>query len=121
MRITGVITQGARRLGRSEFVKTYRVAYGDDGKTWKMIKAKGSKEDMVNPFIYIYYMELFDPSKDLSLFLKLSSVLTAFPWQHRQQVVHGERLLSTNRGRVCPHLPTALLGTLHPAHGAAGL
>ncbi|XP_030210788.1 EGF-like repeat and discoidin I-like domain-containing protein 3 isoform X1 [Gadus morhua] len=47
MRITGVITQGARRLGRSEFVKTYRVAYGDDGKTWRMIKAKGSKEDML--------------------------------------------------------------------------
>ncbi|KAG7277793.1 hypothetical protein CRUP_026094 [Coryphaenoides rupestris] len=47
MRITGVITQGARRLGRSEFVKTYRVAYSDDGKTWKMVKAKGSKEDML--------------------------------------------------------------------------
>ena len=51
MRITGVITQGARRLGRSEFVKTYRVAYGDDGKTWRMIKAKGSKEDLVNLFL----------------------------------------------------------------------
>ena len=54
MRITGVITQGARRLGRSEFVKTYRVAYGDDGKTWRMVKAKGSKEDMVNIFFYVY-------------------------------------------------------------------
>lgn len=47
MRVTGLITQGAKRIGSPEYVKSYKVAYSDDGKTWRTYKVKGRDEDMV--------------------------------------------------------------------------
>ncbi|XP_076727620.1 EGF-like repeat and discoidin I-like domain-containing protein 3 [Callospermophilus lateralis] len=47
MRVTGVITQGAKRIGSPEYIKSYKIAYSNDGKTWTMYKVKGSNEDMV--------------------------------------------------------------------------
>ncbi|XP_040010635.1 EGF-like repeat and discoidin I-like domain-containing protein 3 [Xiphias gladius] len=48
MRVTGLITQGAKRIGSPEYVKSYKVAYSDDGKTWRTYKVKGKDEDMVD-------------------------------------------------------------------------
>lgn len=47
MRVTGLITQGAKRIGSPEYVKSYKVASSDDGKTWRTYKVKGTDEDMV--------------------------------------------------------------------------
>ncbi|XP_009586132.1 PREDICTED: EGF-like repeat and discoidin I-like domain-containing protein 3, partial [Fulmarus glacialis] len=47
MRVTGVITQGAKRIGSPEYVKSYKIAYSNDGKSWTMYKVKGTNEDMV--------------------------------------------------------------------------
>lgn len=47
MRVTGVITQGAKRIGSPEYVKSYKVAYSDDGKTWRTYKVKGTEEDII--------------------------------------------------------------------------
>uniref|UniRef100_A0A8C8RW32 EGF like repeats and discoidin domains 3 n=1 Tax=Pelusios castaneus TaxID=367368 RepID=A0A8C8RW32_9SAUR len=47
MRITGVITQGAKRIGSPEYIKSYKIAYSNDGKSWATYKVKGSNEDMV--------------------------------------------------------------------------
>ncbi|MBN3297114.1 EDIL3 protein, partial [Amia calva] len=47
MRVTGLITQGAKRIGSPEYVKSYKVAYSDDGKTWRTYKVKGTDEDMI--------------------------------------------------------------------------
>ncbi|XP_067114807.1 EGF-like repeat and discoidin I-like domain-containing protein 3 [Osmerus mordax] len=47
MRVTGAITQGARRRGSSEFVKSYKMAYSDDGRTWRMAKVQGSTQDRI--------------------------------------------------------------------------
>ncbi|XP_021235778.1 EGF-like repeat and discoidin I-like domain-containing protein 3 isoform X2 [Numida meleagris] len=47
MRVTGVITQGAKRIGSPEYVKSYKIAYSNDGKSWAMYKVKGTNEDMV--------------------------------------------------------------------------
>ena len=47
MRVTGVITQGAKRIGSPEYIKSYKIAYSNDGKAWTMYKAKGTNEDMV--------------------------------------------------------------------------
>lgn len=32
MRVTGVITQGAKRIGSPEYIKSYKIAYSNDGK-----------------------------------------------------------------------------------------
>lgn len=47
MRVTGLITQGAKRIGSPEYIKSYKVAYSDDGKTWRTYKVKGKDGDMV--------------------------------------------------------------------------
>lgn len=47
MRVTGLITQGAKRIGSPEYIKSYKVAYSDDGKTWKTYKVKGKDEDII--------------------------------------------------------------------------
>lgn len=48
MRITGVITQGAKRIGSPEYIKSYKIAYSNDGKLWATYKVKGTTEDMVS-------------------------------------------------------------------------
>ncbi len=45
--MTGLITQGAKRIGSPEYVKSYKVAYSEDGKAWSMFKVKDTEEDMV--------------------------------------------------------------------------
>lgn len=57
MRVTGLITQGAKRIGSPEYVKSYKVAYSDDGKTWRTYKVKGKDEDMVS-LVYAYLYQL---------------------------------------------------------------
>ncbi|KAG9353576.1 hypothetical protein JZ751_011695, partial [Albula glossodonta] len=47
MRVTGLITQGAKRIGSPEYVKSYKVAFSDDGKTWRTYKVKATDEDMI--------------------------------------------------------------------------
>uniref|UniRef100_A0A8C3RRJ8 EGF like repeats and discoidin domains 3 n=1 Tax=Chelydra serpentina TaxID=8475 RepID=A0A8C3RRJ8_CHESE len=47
MRVTGVITQGAKRIGSPEYIKSYKIAYSNDGKSWVTYKVKGTNEDMV--------------------------------------------------------------------------
>ncbi|KAK7120917.1 hypothetical protein R3I94_020790 [Phoxinus phoxinus] len=47
MRVTGLITQGAKRIGSPEYVKSYKVAYSEDGKAWSVFKVKDTDEDMM--------------------------------------------------------------------------
>ena len=55
MRVTGVITQGAKRIGSPEYIKSYKIAYSNDGKAWTMYKAKGTNEDMVRLPCHAYW------------------------------------------------------------------
>ncbi|TSK20001.1 EGF-like repeat and discoidin I-like domain-containing protein 3 [Bagarius yarrelli] len=47
MRLTGIITQGASRMGTAEFIKSFKVAFGFDGKTYTMYKTPGQRKDKV--------------------------------------------------------------------------
>ncbi|KAM6984886.1 EGF-like repeat and discoidin I-like domain-containing protein 3 [Aplochiton taeniatus] len=47
MRLTGIMTQGARRMGSAEFVKSFKVAYSNNGVTWTMLKSEDSQQDIV--------------------------------------------------------------------------
>ena len=37
-RLTGIITQGAKDFGVMQFVSMFKVAYSDDGQSWRMVK-----------------------------------------------------------------------------------
>lgn len=47
MRVTGVVTQGASRAGRAEYVKMFKVAYSLDGKKFKFIQKDGDSGDKI--------------------------------------------------------------------------
>ncbi|XP_045427970.1 lactadherin isoform X4 [Pipistrellus kuhlii] len=47
MKVTGVVTQGASRAGRAEYVKMFKVAYSLDGKKFKFIQKDGEAGDQI--------------------------------------------------------------------------
>ncbi|KAM8893579.1 lactadherin-like isoform 1-T1 [Spinachia spinachia] len=47
MRLTGIITQGASRMGASEYVKAFKVASGFDGSAYTTYRAEGERRDKV--------------------------------------------------------------------------
>ncbi|XP_030137062.1 lactadherin isoform X3 [Taeniopygia guttata] len=47
MRLSGIITQGARRVGQQEFVRAYKVAYSLDGREFTFFKDEKKDVDKV--------------------------------------------------------------------------
>ncbi|XP_068954669.1 lactadherin isoform X3 [Petaurus breviceps papuanus] len=47
MRITGIMTQGASRTGSSEYLRTFKVAYSDDGHIFEFIQEPNQLRDQV--------------------------------------------------------------------------
>uniref|UniRef100_H3CVY0 Milk fat globule EGF and factor V/VIII domain containing a n=1 Tax=Tetraodon nigroviridis TaxID=99883 RepID=H3CVY0_TETNG len=47
MRLTGIITQGASRLGTAEYIKAFKVASSLDGTTYATHKVQGQRKDKV--------------------------------------------------------------------------
>ncbi|XP_006106465.2 lactadherin [Myotis lucifugus] len=48
MQVTGVVTQGASRAGRAEYVKVFKVAYSLDGKKFKFIQDDENSGDKID-------------------------------------------------------------------------
>lgn len=47
MRFTGIVTQGASRMGTAEFIKAFKVASSLDGRTYTMYRTDGQRKDYV--------------------------------------------------------------------------
>ncbi|XP_066557690.1 lactadherin isoform X2 [Amia ocellicauda] len=47
MRLSGIITQGASRMGTAEYIKSFKVTSSFDGKTYTIYKTEGQKKDKV--------------------------------------------------------------------------
>ncbi|XP_015242013.1 PREDICTED: lactadherin isoform X3 [Cyprinodon variegatus] len=47
MRFTGIVTQGASRIGTAEFIKAFKVASSMDGKTYTMYRTEGQSRDQL--------------------------------------------------------------------------
>lgn len=47
MRLTGIITQGASRMGTAEYIKAYKVSSSLDGNTYAALKVQGQWRDKV--------------------------------------------------------------------------
>ncbi|XP_056273289.1 milk fat globule EGF and factor V/VIII domain containing b [Pseudoliparis swirei] len=47
MRFTGIVTQGASRMGSSEFIKVFKVASSLDGRTFTVYRTAGQRTDNV--------------------------------------------------------------------------
>jgi len=47
MRLTGIITQGASRMGAAEYVKAFKVASSSDGTAYTSYREDGQRADKV--------------------------------------------------------------------------
>lgn len=47
MQLTGIVTQGASRIGSAEYIKAFKVASGLDGRTFTMYRTEGETCDHV--------------------------------------------------------------------------
>lgn len=47
MRLTGIITQGASRMGTAEYIKAFKVASSFDGNTYTTYRTEGQRKDKV--------------------------------------------------------------------------
>lgn len=47
MRLTGIITQGASRMGSAEYIKAFKVASSLDGISYVTFKGDGIRKDKV--------------------------------------------------------------------------
>ena len=47
MRLTGIITQGASRMGSAEYIKAFKVASSLDGVSYITYKVDGQRKDKV--------------------------------------------------------------------------
>lgn len=47
MRFTGIVTQGASRIGTAEFIKAFKLASSLDGKTFTVYRTEGERKDHV--------------------------------------------------------------------------
>lgn len=52
MRLTGIITQGASRLGTAEYIKAFKVASSLDGNSYITYKVDGQQRDKVDTTLY---------------------------------------------------------------------
>ena len=84
MRFTGIVTQGASRIGTAEFIKAFKVASSLDGKTFTMYRTDGQRKDNVRRRVktlqcttaHNSYFKLFfvscDTLKHIPYFLKIA-------------------------------------------------
>lgn len=47
MRVSGMMTQGASRAGKAEYVKSFKVAYSLDGRKFEFIQDESGSGDKV--------------------------------------------------------------------------
>ncbi len=59
MRFTGIITQGASRMGTAEFIKSFKVASSLDGRTFTMYRPEDQSKDVVTIHSFFSYLRWF--------------------------------------------------------------
>ncbi|XP_029430630.1 lactadherin isoform X2 [Rhinatrema bivittatum] len=52
MRLTGIITQGASRVGKAEYVRSFKVAYSLDGHEFTFYREEGHSKDKLGPGVF---------------------------------------------------------------------
>lgn len=53
MRLTGIITQGASRMGAAEYIKAFKVASSFDGNSYTTYRVDGQRRDKVKPHLIL--------------------------------------------------------------------
>lgn len=73
MRLTGIITQGASRMGTAEFIKSFKVASSFDGKMYTMYKSPGQSKDKASRVDNaVLFFSFFPPVVKSGIYISLA-------------------------------------------------
>lgn len=112
MRLTGIITQGASRMGAAEYIKAFKVASSLDGNVYSIYRVEGQWRDKVRRPLDVLLIQS-------STFDSLpTSCAAGFPWQHGQRQHKDQPVRPPRHRSVRPHHPCDLPQGVHAAHGA---
>lgn len=73
MRLTGIITQGASRLGTAEYIKAFKVASSLDGNSYITYKVDGQQRDKVRHNFVLHMLFSIVFKVDLLSFFSFSN------------------------------------------------
>lgn len=76
MRLTGIITQGASRMGTAEYIKAFKVASSFDGNTYTTYRVDGQWRDKVRGRTSSFYIILNRRFHRQHLFLRLTLLIS---------------------------------------------
>lgn len=82
MRLTGIITQGASRMGTAEYIKAFKVASSFDGNAYTTYKVDGQRRDKVRGRTDIIVNSRFQHI-GISLLISPCLCVAGFRGQHR--------------------------------------
>ncbi|XP_077567009.1 lactadherin-like isoform X2 [Stigmatopora nigra] len=92
-KLTGIITQGAKDFGNIQFVSAFKVAYSDDGWSWKTVQDETTKTDKIfvgNSDNNVHKNNLFEPP----IFARLVRIL---PWEWHEAITLRMELLGCDQ------------------------
>ena len=118
MRLTGIITQGASRLGTAEFIKAFKVAYSFDGKGYVFHQNDKQKKDRVSRGGETFQFPVFLKHSYFLCYLHSAPIPADLQWEYRQWKHQDEPLWPPSCGPVFTHHPCSMPQSMHPAHGA---
>uniref|UniRef100_A0A3Q3XG30 Uncharacterized protein n=1 Tax=Mola mola TaxID=94237 RepID=A0A3Q3XG30_MOLML len=88
-KITGIVTQGAKDFGSVQFVSAFKVAYGDDGRSWTAVKDDTTGTDKIfpgNSDNNVHKKNIFEPP----FYARYVRVL---PWEWHERITLRMELL----------------------------
>lgn len=74
MRFTGIVTQGASRIGTAEFIKAFKVASSLDGRTYTVYRTEGERSDHVRMQCHVTLLPPFSARHRLTVRLSAAGV-----------------------------------------------
>lgn len=116
MRLTGIITQGASRMGTAEYIKAFKMASSLDGKTYTPYRVDGQRRDKVGAFTSYDIIQGSLPPVGPPNFPCLCA--SGFCGQHRQRQHQDQPFRPSDSGPLHPHHPGDLPQGVHAANGA---
>lgn len=124
-KITGIITQGARSLGKEMYVTSYTLQYSNDGKHWTTYT--DDVEDHPSK-VRSRQCERREEQGEIDLHPRVTLFSLLFPWfildiswKHRQQRTCEELHFPSHFLSLHPNPPQILGGLHHDEGGAIGL
>lgn len=120
-KITGIVTQGAKSLGKEMYVTFFSIEYSDNGMHWTQYTDDETQPVKVSCCSDLTWKLTFIKPVPRSLTSSFLSLCSDFSWEHEQQRPRQELHLPSHLLALHPNRPQNVDGLHHHENRAAGL